>query len=69
MLNLERGLLITPCKHTLASITTPTLNGDDMIILVDDDTTIDQLKNFLNKSYHMEDLGLLIYYLGIGTQV
>lgn len=38
---------------------------DDMIITGSDCKGIDELKSFLQSSFHMKDLGFLTYFLGL----
>ena len=38
---------------------------DDIVIIGDDDEGIQLLKSHLSKHFHMKDLGLLRYFLGI----
>jgi hypothetical protein len=47
------------------SITVVLLYVDDMVITGNDETTINDLKKFLNSCFKIKDLGMLKYFLGI----
>ncbi|XP_041010738.1 uncharacterized mitochondrial protein AtMg00810-like [Juglans microcarpa x Juglans regia] len=63
------GMFATPSSETSAGIVLLLVYVDDIVIIGSDIELIKQLQQHLKASFHMKDLGLLQYFLGLEVQL